>query len=135
MDEILEFLIKYCSEAYKKYVFKFTDSEVSSSFGGNAYIMLENDDLKLRFINDRGQLMLDFYSKFDKKRDNWYSIDLIRQLISGENKYYALLDENNGKFIQNNLREILVIFKKDAVEQTIAKLNLLRKKRAKEIFG
>ncbi len=61
MDEILNFLLKYCSDLYKKYGFKFSDSEVTTQFGGNACLILENDNLKLSFIIDRGQLSLDFF--------------------------------------------------------------------------
>lgn len=135
MDEILIFLLKYCSDFYKKYGFKFSNSEVTPQFGGNAYLMLENDNLKIRFIIDRGQLMLEFFSKFDKKRDNWYSIDLVRQLISGEDEYYALLDDNNGQFIQKNLDKIIEMFRENVITQTIEKLNLLKKRRAKILFG
>lgn len=127
-------LVKYCSNIYKKYGFKFIDSGVSTSFG-NSFIILKNDNLMLRFISDRGQLFLDFHSNFDKNKNNWYSIDLVRQLITGEKEYYSLLDEINGRFIKNNFEQILQIFDKDVINQTIEKLNFLRKKRAKKLFG
>lgn len=134
MDEILIFLVKYCSDIYKKHSFRFIDSGVSASFG-NAFIILENDNLKLRLISDRGQLFLDFHSNIDKNKDNWYSIDLVRQLITGENDYYSLLDENNGLFIEKNLEGVLQLFDKDVASQTIERLNSARRKRAEVLFG
>jgi len=134
LDEVLYYILKYCSDFYKKYGFKFIDSGVATSFG-NAFIILKNENIELRFIIDKDQMFLDFHSNFDKKKNNWYSFDLIRQLIGGENKYFSILDENNGIFIQENTVKIFGVFNKDTFEQTLKELDFLRRKRTKILFG
>lgn len=133
MDEILNFIMKYCRDLYMKYGFRFVDSEVSNSFN-NALIILENEYLKLQFTRDRSQLFLWVHSSFDKKENNWYTFDLIRQLITGEKEYYSLLDDKNGQFIQKNVDRILALFKQDVVEDTLIKLGRLEKIRTKQLF-
>lgn len=134
MDEILIFLIKYCSDLYNEYKFKFVNSTTSDYFG-DAALMLENNYLQVKFIKERGQLFLEFHSLYDKKGKNWYSFDLVRRLMKEEDKYYSVLDGDNGLFIQNNLEQILALFNQDVVEHTLMTLELLKKKRSKELFG
>lgn len=134
MDEILKFLLKYCRDLYNKYAFKFVDSGVFENHG-NSFLILENENLQIRFILDRSQLFLDFHSKFDKKKDNWYSFDLIRQLFTEEENYHSIMDEQNGQFMQEHLEKILTLFKQETAENTLTKLKSLEKKRAKVLFG
>ena len=133
MDEILNFIFQYCCGFIKKYGFKVTTACISESFG-DAAIVVENDNLKLVFIRDRGQLFLDFHSKFDKKKKNPYSIDLVRQLVTGEETRYSLLDDNNGVFLEGKFDEIVHLFEKDNASRTISELTILERKRMKEMW-
>ena len=51
---------------------------------GNALIVLEIGDLRLRFLKDRDQVFLEFQSVFDTTSDKWFSFGMVRQLITGE---------------------------------------------------
>lgn len=133
MDEILEFLLKYCRELYNKHGFKFVDSGVFEPFR-NSFLIMENANLQIRFILDRSQLFLDFRWKFDKKKDSWYSFDLIRQLLTEETDYHSIMDEQNGQFMQEHLEKILEFFEQEKADNTLAKLKSLEKQRAKVLF-
>lgn len=134
MNDILKFLINYCSDLYLTRSFKFIDSEVSQSFG-NAILVLSNGVTSLKFTMDKGQMFLDFKSDFSKKKNDWYSFDLIRKLLREETGYYSILDDSNGKFISENLLEILSLFTVEMIDKTLMKLSKLEKKRAKFLFG
>ena len=134
MHELLNLINNYCSDLYNKYNFRFVDAVVSES-NGNAAIVLENDDINLRCIRDKGQLFLYFQSKYYKKKDDEYSIDLVRQLMSGDEDYRSEPNEKNDTFLANHLGEILKLFDADAIGQTIEKLKALRQKRTKLLFG
>lgn len=132
MNEILKYILAYCSYLYNDYGFIFTDSEVASSFGGDALLIMESDTLKMRFISDRSQLFLDVSAV--SKNSEWYSIDLIRQMITGETDYFSLLDENNAKFLRNNIDKIIECFDKNNINNTTKELKKLKLIRNKKLF-
>lgn len=104
MDEILLFIVKYCSALYNKLGFRFVKSEVTDSFGGNCYLILESEFMMLHFVKDRGQLFLDFESKLLGKKRELFSLDVVRQDITKEKELKSLLDEENGCFLLSNFR-------------------------------
>lgn len=133
MNELLQFIMNYCESLYTKYNFKFVDSDYCE--GDNSYITLRNEDIDLMFLRDRSQLFLHVYSKYDPEKENYYSLDLVRQLLTGEKEYYSLLDENNGIFLHDNMLEILKLFKRNLINDTLLKLNVLQEKRTKKLWG
>lgn len=135
MNEILKFLMRYCSFLYEIKGFKFINSATSESFG-NASLTLGSTFLNIRFIRDRGQLFTDFQSNLYGKKNaqSWYSIDIVRQLISNEKKYYALMDSKNATFLRNHIDIIIDLFSRSKVKDTILKLKRLETIRAKTLF-
>ncbi len=78
---------------------------------------------------------MDFQSKLDsKKKDSWYSLDLVRSLIGGETLTSAVLDEEYGKFLEDRFEDICKLFSDKNVNETIKSLRILRKERAKRMF-
>lgn len=137
MDEILKFLLTRYSFLYNKYKFKFIDSEVSESFG-NAYLTLTSGGINICFVRDKGQIFLEFQSKFVKNPKSpysWYSIDLIKQLITHETECSSLMDENNAKFLENNIETIFKLFSTSRLKETLKELNKLAKIRSEKLFG
>jgi hypothetical protein len=132
MDDILKFILAYCSFLYKDWGFKFIDSEVSKSFGGDSFLVLAINGLQVRFVRDRGQLFFDF------KPDNtkvWYSIDLMRELINEEGEFHSLMDEENAIFLRDNFKKILNLFSSENLSETEKRLDELKVIRSKKLFG
>lgn len=134
MDQILTFILSHCSFLYNEYSFRFMDSKISDSFGGDAYLDLGSETIIMRLTRDRGQLFLEFRSAYEKKQ-NWYSIDLIRKLITGEKEYHSIMDEENAKFLENNFTEVVDYFSHANLSETLKKLEKLKLKRSKDLFG
>ena len=135
MNEILKFLMKYCSFLYETNRFKFVDSLVSSSFGGDSLLVLASDTLRLRFVRDRGQLFLDVQSAHQKDKKRWYSIDLVWRLITGEKRQSAELNEDYAAFLRDHLDEIERRFSAHSVKETAEALGKFEQIRAKDLFG
>lgn len=134
MDKILEYVKKHFSFLYENYKFKFIDTATSNSFGGEGVLLLSNEIIILKFINDKQQLFLDFQSVYDHKKQ-WYSIDLIRQLIFPEEKDHSLINKSNIKFLKENLDEILIKFSEPHLKDVLNKLENLKDERADRLFG
>jgi hypothetical protein len=135
MHEILEFVVKYCSFLWRGARYRIIDSAVSSSFGGDAYLTISSDEVRIRFVRDRGQLFLDLQPANPDKRE-WYSIDLVRRLITGERLDSAELDAGYANFLRDSFAEIESRFADpERFPSTEAELRKLKRKRSREMFG
>lgn len=136
MDDILEFLLKHASFLYNKYKFRFVHSAVSDSFG-DAVLVMKSPDFNLLFCRDRGRLHLDFQSNAlpGGKEDSWYSIELVRYVITNEEQFRGVLDEDHAVFLKTHYNDIRKIFSADQITKTKAKLKHAQHVRAKHMFG
>jgi hypothetical protein len=131
--EILEYLLKHCRFLLTSARYRFVDSEVASSFG-NAYLVLQSDALRLRFIRDRAQLFLDFQSTAHSGDRHWFSIDVVHRLLTGDKRDTAELDADYAAFLESSLNEIESRFA-ERLDQTVEDLVQLERARAKDLFG
>lgn len=142
MTKILKFMIDHCSflyagERYGYGRYRFVDSRVAASFGGDAWLILESEFLRLQFVSDRDTLDL-FVQGTTQRRDKvkeWYSIDVIRRMITGARDHPAELSEDDATFLYEHLEEIESHFTPPAIADTVETLERLERVRAKELFG
>ena len=136
MAEILEFLVRYCSFLWTSGRYRIAESQIAPSFGGDAYLVISSESLRLRFVRDRGQLFLDFQEGDAVPKGDWYSIDLVRRLITGERQDTAELGEDYAVFLRYSFPEIESRFANvELVSDTKRQLHDLERIRAKELFG
>jgi hypothetical protein len=135
MTRILAFIASYCGFLWIDAKFRIVGSEISSSGGSDALLLVESDALRLRFISDRRQLLLDMQPAQTSEPNEWFSVDLIRRLILGRPEKSAILDESYAVFVQEHLGEIEERFADEQWPRTHAELRTLKVKRAKEMFG
>jgi len=134
MEEILRYLMKHCSFLYSPNRFRFVDSGSSESFG-NAFLVLEHEELRLQFVKDRDQIFLDFQPTSTNRKNDWFSIDIVKQLVTGNIEPSSEMDTAKAKFLKDNLDEIEQLFSTAKLEGTIKKLRELERARAKRLFG
>ena len=135
MTQILSFIAAYMGYLWTGARFRIVGSEVTTSNGGDALLLVESASLRLRFVCDRTQLMLDFQPTDGAKPDEWYSVDLIRRLLRGERETSALLDESYADFLEDHLGDVEQRFAPEQWGATREELRRLKVKRAKEMFG
>ena len=132
MNELLNFLISHFAFLYDSFGAQFVGSQVH---GSNATLVLESADIRLRFVRDRGQLFLDFQSSHYQCKDEWFSYDVVQQLITKEVEDSALLDEKKANFIKHNFQNIAEAFSKINCHETEKTLHEYEKARATRLFG
>ncbi|NVM16748.1 MAG: hypothetical protein HWN80_03465 [Candidatus Lokiarchaeota archaeon] len=133
MEEILRYLMKHCSFLYSPNQFRFVDSGSSESFG-NAFLVLEHEGLRLQFVKDRGQIFLDFQPTSKNHKADWFSIDIVKQMVTGKIETSAEMDSKKAEFLKTNLDKIEQLFSIANIESTIKKLRELERARAKRLF-
>ena len=135
MTQILAFIAAHMGFLWEEARYHITGSETTTSNGGDAYLLVESSTLRLRFVQDRRQLFLDFQPCKPAPSREWFSVDLIRRMFRGRPETSSLLDESYATFVQDHFDEIESRFEDDSWPTTHAALKLLKKKRAKELFG
>ena len=134
MTQILSFLAAFMGYLWDGARFRITGSQVSTSNGGDAVLVVESAVLRLRFVQDRSQLFLDLQSSSGWPKD-WFSVDLVRRLYLGQREYSAVLDESYAEFLRDHLADLELRFAPDRQAETYAELEKLKKLSAKERFG
>ena len=132
MERIITYLGKQCSFLYSPYNFQIVDTNSSESFG-NALVILEDEDLRLQFVKDRDQLFLDIQPISYKKE--WFSIDIVMHLVTGNIESTAELDSTKITFLKTNLKEIKQLLSPPQLKKTIKEIKELEHARAKRIFS
>lgn len=133
MIQLLEFLIAHGAFLLEPDLFSFAGSHSSTSFG-DASITLGSDRLLLRFVRDRGQLFLDFQGASQSNRKDWYSIDVVQQLVTGVRQDSSVVSPQGMEFVREHLAEIRLLFDDNSIEDTHSALKILERKRAKALF-
>jgi hypothetical protein len=132
--EILLYLGRHCAFLFRPRWFRFVDSRVDESFGGDAYVILESRTLRLRFTRDRGQLLLSF-QPLDGRASEWFSPGLLRALFVGDRGGSEVLDEEWAAFLATSLDELERRLGGPERDATIEGLRRAARARAKELFG
>jgi len=137
MDEVLLFLVKHLSFLYKDFGFKIVDSEHADYFGGVGSVILQSGDLKVMITNDRG--FIAFYvrnPKFCKKSYDWFSPDILWQLVKGEvDDDFAANETTFSTFLKEHITAIVEYLTGEDAEENFKKMRLMKKARAKRLFG
>lgn len=97
-------------------------------------MVLSSQTINLRFVSDRDQLFLDFQSRMADSGNSWHSIDVVRELISGEISDSAELNEDYANFLETKFQDISCLFSEKNAIGTVKKLKALEKKRSKRMF-
>ena len=134
MNSLNEYVVLNFHVLLHKFCYILNEELNSNSKSGNAYMIFSNNNIKLRFILDRDQIFLDLLSLHDKK-NNWFSIGLIRNDILNEGDFHDLINEENISFLNDKYELIERMFKKSKIENTIKSLKIQEKLRAKKLFG
>jgi hypothetical protein len=130
MKEILEVLVRWFDFLWVDGRYRITGSVVSTSSGGDGDLEVASDALRLRFVRERGHVFLDFQVPWSPDKGEWYPVDLVRRLITGERQRSSELDEGYASFVRDSLPEIEARFAtEEAFQETFAELKKLRRAR------
>jgi hypothetical protein len=135
VNDLLDHLVKYWSFLWVSARHRITGSLVSTSFGGDAYLTVASDALRLRFVRDRGQLFLDLQAAWAETTAEWYSVDLVSRLVTGQRQASGELNEEYVAFVRDRLPEIESLFSDKEFGTTKVELDKLKNLRAKDMFG
>lgn len=132
MKRILVYIVSYMGFLWADAAFKIVDSEVTTHNGGDAALFIESSTLRLRFICDRTQLFLDLQPTVTTKPNEWFSVYLVRRMLTGDSSAPTLLAEADARFLKDNLSRLEQVFSEEQWAETSSRLRQLRIRRSRE---
>lgn len=134
MPELLIFIATHFAYLFRPPGYRIVDSEVSESFG-NALLVLESDQLRVRFTRDRSQLLMEFQA-LTGRRNEWFSQGLLKGLLTGDRGGSEVLTPEWASFLEEGLPALEARLANPASRNaTLDGLRQQARRRAKEIFG
>ena len=132
MKELLQFLSEHL--AYLFDYFRLVDSRATSSFGGNAYVVLESANTRIRLVQERMRLFIEFQSVHGAPTE-WYAWDVVRGFILNRDFEQSQLDASGSVQLKEIMPRIETAFSASRREFSEKKLDELERKRSKRLFG
>lgn len=134
MEYITE-LLKENHEVFTKELgFEIQDYDYSPEFGGSTYIIYVKNTLSLLVTKSRDGIIYKLGGGPNLKKRNWFSLNIMRHFLKNMETYKKLKPVNPIKFISENINEFENAFSKKNLDFSVAKLNDLKRKRAKKLF-
>ncbi len=133
MDDLWEILRNAVPELVRDGEYQVIDV-VAEQTMGNAYITFKRGSLTWRVVRDRSQVFLDCWW-VEGRPDRWFTVDLLRRLVSDEVVHSSLLDDENASWLSEHLAEIERCFGPANVEETLRRLREFQVERANRLFG
>ena len=128
-----EFVDTRCHFLYDQYKCGWTEEYVTNYFCNDGYFALTYSNLDLTFRNERGTFFLDFCSQHDRKRGR-YSIGLFKFIMVNDGSFTAIMNDENIRFLRENLDKIDDLLSESKLEATIALLKKAMNVRMKKMF-
>jgi hypothetical protein len=114
--------------------FRFVDSKADGISGGNAYVVLESDSMRIRLIKEYGKLYIEFQS-VHSIRERWFTWDVIRELLLHKPESQAILDVEGSVQLEQLLPSLESAFSASNYIISEARLEELERKRSQRLFG
>ncbi len=134
MTEILLYLATNCGFLFHPSGFRFVGSAVSEGFG-DAEVVLESDAVRLRFVRDRGQLLL-WFQPISWDPNDWFSLGPLRGVLFGDRGGSEVLDAASAAFLAEAIGELEARFaERTTRDATVEALREQERLRAQERFG
>ncbi len=134
MRKILDFLATDGAFLYEDYDCRIIDSRYTESFGGTGSVTLRAKDIELRLWLDRDRLFMDVRGHGQRRQESWFSIDIVKELITGELAECAIMNAENTVFLKHHFQELTHLFSMANLSQTESTCRKLEKQRSKRMF-
>ncbi len=135
MKKLLILLAEKFEWLFLEYDFKIQHSEYTPSFGGEGLIRLENEILRIDLISDRDRAYLEFSPSGGWIKGETVTYDLLRQLINDEVCSETTITASQIEFLRENFTKVIALFASLQKDELLKKIKILKKERAKRIFG
>lgn len=126
MVQLLKYIVTYLSSIFDDYGFLIKNSTNSGNRFSGASILMASSEIEIFLAIERDEITMSFRSLFDKKKNNWYSSEVILALF-GHTECCGIMNDYRSLLIKDEFSEIVNRFRKSEVEETLRLLNGIEK--------
>ncbi|SPM33029.1 hypothetical protein MRAB57_832 [Mycobacterium rhizamassiliense] len=131
MKTLLEYFLEYFDVLYLDPRYRITDSKTTGVASNNASLSITGPTLSWDLVNDKGQILLGVAPTALATPDNWFTVSLIKQYLSGQGEieYSSAADEIT--WVRTNGERVEELFSDGSQLETICEtLRSLRRSNA-----
>ena len=128
MTQLLKFIVTFLSALFDDYGFWIKESKNTGNRFSGASILMASDDVEIFLSIERDEITAYFRSICDKRKNNWYSTEVVLALL-GHGDCLGVLDDRNSSLVEKELPNIIKRFQKSEVEETVKLLDKIEKER------
>lgn len=126
MTQLLKFIITFLSALFDEYGFFIKESKNSGNRFTGASVLISSDEVEIFLAIEREEITAYFRSLFDKRKNNWYSLDTVLSFLGYANAS-GVIDKRNSNLIRDELSRIINRFSKSEFEKTLVMLDGIEK--------
>lgn len=129
--------LRHAGFPVERFGFAVVDEARSQAGFGNAYVILQNNDMRVRLVKDRSQLFLDIGPLSDP--NTWWDMSLVRRLVGAEDRAAPpppAVDRivEDGGFIHAHYTHLKRLLQSDVLSETSRAMKALARERAQQMF-
>ena len=132
MIQLLKFIVTYLASLFDEYNFQIKEANNAGNRFSGASILMASDEVEIFLAIERDEITADFHSVFDKRKRNWYSVDIIFNLLGYKN-VSGVLDDRSSPLLRDELKKIIDRFHKSEIEETLKLMDRIKKERSKRM--
>lgn len=139
---IYEEISPFFSELLDEHGFRMvSESHAPDSFG-DGLIVLQTEDVRLRFVRDRGQVFADVGSSGTSSGDDWHQLQRVKEFLHRHDSTAAASDARRatgidelGVWLKANYEQVRTLFRRETYPSTRDALRKFEKEKAEQMFG
>lgn len=137
---IYEEIRPFFSELLDEHGFRVVSESHEPKSFGNGLIVLQAEDLRLRFVRDRGQVFADIGAPGQTGDDNWHQLQRVMEFMhrhdspAADPRRAAGLDEL-GVWLKENYETVRALFREETYPSTRVALKKFEREKAEQMFG
>lgn len=99
---------------------------------GRWFAVAASKDMRLRFVGDRGDILVDVSSA--ESRNQWLDLSLVASLITGRDLAQSASPAELGRFLHDNYALVSRLLSRDVFSRTAEQIRELGEQRATKLF-
>lgn len=131
MSQLLRFVVTFFSVLFDEHGFLIKGSNNAGNRFSGASILLGSNEVEIFIAIERDEITAHFRSLYDKRKNNWYSSEIILAHL-GYAEEHGVLNETNASLIRDQLPEILNCFHEAEVGRTLKNLDDIEKRKSNQ---
>lgn len=132
MIRLFSFIIAFLPDIFEKYGFSIKNFHDSGNRFAGASIYMTSDEMEIFLAIERDEITISFRSLFDKKKNNWFSAEVVLAFL-GHKGCSGVMGDQNSSLLRDEFKKLVTQFRKEQALETVEMLSKIKKNRSRYV--